>query len=138
MKEARSYRRQKRKARTNANANSTFSESTNDKLFSVKTFEGLAADMKSGRIPKDKMSITDGGLQVIMRNTGTISYHALYTIGGSRPSLAIGHHPDMTIAEARRLVGIIQGLADMGIDPQAGLHERLMVQLKEKGLKWRP
>ena len=47
----------------------------------------------------------------------------------------LGDHPDMSIAEARQLTRTVQTLAAIGIDPQEGLHERLIRELKAKGTK---
>lgn len=78
------------------------------------------------------------GLQCMVRKTGLISYHVGYSYDGSRPVLKLGNHPEMTVAEARELAKTVRALADMGIDPQEGLHERLIRELKAKGTKWRP
>lgn len=44
----------------------------------------------------------------------------------------------MKISEARVLAKTVRLLAARGIDVQAGLHERLVRELTEKGEKWRP
>lgn len=109
--------------------------------FSGATFEALADDLKSKRIPLDRVTVSDDmqtGLRVIIRNTGLVSFHVQYDIDGSRPYLKLGDHPDMTVPEARSLAATVRTLADHGIDPQAGLHERLVRELKEKGARWRP
>jgi len=109
--------------------------------FTIDTLEKLADDLQKGRIPLERVTITDEmqtGLRAIVRNTGGVSFHVNYDVDGSRPYLKLGEHPGMSIPEARRLAQIVRGLADLGIDPQAGLHERLIRELKEKGLKWRP
>ncbi len=109
--------------------------------FNTDTFEGLADDLKSGRIPLDRVTVSDNivtGLRAIIRNTGGISFHIGYTVGGSRPYLKLGEHPDMTIAEARAIAKTVKSLAEKGIDVQAGLHDRLIRELKEKGERWRP
>jgi hypothetical protein len=41
-------------------------------------------------------------------------------------------------SEARELAGTVQALAGQGIDAQAGLHERLIRELKAKNIRWRP
>ncbi len=109
--------------------------------FSPKVFEALAQDLSSGRVPLPRVTITDPmtvGLRAIIRNTGLVSFHVHYEIGDSRPFMKIGDHPQMTVNEARELTRTIRGLADMGIDVQEGLHDRLIRELKEKGMKWRP
>jgi hypothetical protein len=109
--------------------------------FSVETLEALAKDLQSGRTPLDKLTVSDdevSGLRPIVRNTGAISYHVTYSISGSRPYLLLGHHPEMTIRDARELAKTVQALAERGIDPQEGLHSRLIRELREKGTRWRP
>jgi len=113
--------------------------STQEDRFNIETFEAIAEDLRTGRIPKDRFAMTRDGLMVIMRNTGQIAYHAQYdTVGEIRTTLTLGHHPDMSLKEAAALTRTVRGLAEMGIDPQAGLRERLIGELKAKGLKWRP
>jgi hypothetical protein len=107
--------------------------------FSAPLFERLLRDLKKGKL--DRVSVSDNevqGLQVIIRKTGLISYHVNYDFGGSRPVLKIGTHPGTTVAEARDLARTVRELAAMGIDPQQGLHERLIRELKAQGSAWRP
>jgi hypothetical protein len=110
--------------------------------FTVATLEKLAKSLESGAIKHiDRLSISDDvqpGLRAIIRNTGAISFHVHYAVAGSRPMLKIGEHPGTSIAEARSLAATVLTLADKGIDPQVGLHERLIRELKEKGARWRP
>jgi hypothetical protein len=103
--------------------------------------ENLADDMKSGRIPLDRMTVSDtvqAGLRIIVRKTGGISFHAHYEVNDSRPMLKIGEHPGTTLEKARNLTKIIRDLANKGIDPQEGLHDRLLRELEIKGASWRP
>ena len=109
--------------------------------FTNETLEKLADDLQKKRVPLDRVTISDEmqvGLRAIIRNTGGITFHASYDIGGGRPYLKLGTYPEMTIKEARELTKTVRYLADMGIDPQEGLHDRLVRQLKEKGTRWRP
>jgi hypothetical protein len=110
--------------------------------FAPEVFEAIAADLKSGRIPLDRITVSDDvqtGLRAIIRNTGLISFHVNYdSPDGSRPYLKLGDHPGMTVKEARELARVVRALADKGIDPAAGLHARLIRELKEKGERWRP
>lgn len=110
-------------------------------VFTPTVFEGLADDLAKGRIPLKRVTVSDDivtGLRAVIRNTGLISYHVTYDVDGSRPYLKIGDHPQMKLEEARNLARTVQSLAEKGIDVQAGLHERLIKQLKEQGAKWRP
>jgi hypothetical protein len=114
-----------------------------DANFNVETFERLAKDIQSGRIPRQlnsPMSMTSQGLQAQIQNSGLISYRVIYEVGdGKRGTLTIGHHPEMKLDRARKIADTIQYLADeLGIDPQAGLHERLVREIEERGTKWRP
>jgi hypothetical protein len=117
------------------------------KKFDPKLFEALAEDLTSGRIPVPRFTVSDDevpGLRAIIRNSGQISFHVQYSVRDddtgedTRPYLKIGDYPKMKIGEARELARTIRTLANMNIDPQAGLHERLVRELKEKGAKWRP
>jgi len=111
------------------------------------TFRQLASDLSEGRIPLGRVTLSDdpkedpnavSGLRAIIRGSGLISFHVQYEIEGSRPYLKLGDAEHMNLKEARELARTVRGLADMGIDVQAGLHERLVRELKEKGMKWRP
>jgi Arm DNA-binding domain len=107
--------------------------------FSARLFEGLLRDLKKQKI--DRITVSDDevqGLQCIVRKTGLISFHVGYNYRGSRPVLKLGNFPDMSVAEARELANTVRELADMGIDPQEGLHERLIRELKAQGSAWRP
>jgi hypothetical protein len=120
----------------------TFQAAYADEWFNGETFEELAARFKPGdEKDKKRYVLTDPattGLQVIIRASGAISYHTHYTVGDRRPLLLLGHHPKMTIARARELTRIVIELGAMGIDPQEGLHERLIRELEKKGTEWRP
>lgn len=110
--------------------------------FDNKTLEGLAEDLQSQRIPLDRITVTDhevANLRAVIRNTGLISYHVQYSLpDGSRPFMKIGNFPDMPIKTARELTRTVTSLAAKGIDPQEGLHERLIRELLEKGDRWKP
>jgi len=87
----------------------------------------------------DKVTFTDDvqpGLRAVVRPTGTVTLHAHYDFGGSRPMIKVGEVPGTSIAEARELTKTIRALAAKGIDVQAGLHERLLRELKAQGTKW--
>lgn len=115
--------------------------SQNRERFDPKIFKDLARDLQDGTIPLKRITISDPdcvGLRAVIRDTGLISFHAHYQLDDSRPLLKIGEFPSTSIAEARELCRTVMSLADKGIDPQEGLHERLIRELKEKGDKWRP
>lgn len=118
---------------------------TRDK-FSTETFEALAEDLKSKRVPLDRITVSDSlqvGLRAIIRDTGNVSYHVQYEVVGkdgskSRPYLTIGHYPETTVAQARKLAKTVIALAGKGIDVQAGLHEKLIKELIRDGERWKP
>jgi hypothetical protein len=116
------------------------SAETAAKLFTDKNFQRYANDLQNGNLTLPKVTLTHENLQVIIRNTGTISYHALYwTQDGVRTSLTLGHHSEgMRLPQARQLTETIRKLADRGIDVQDGLHKRLIRELTEQGEKWKP
>lgn len=117
-----------------------------DVKFNADTLKKLADDLQSGRIPLDRITISDEmqvGLRAYIRPSGQIAFHVQYPRpdGKSRFDrnvMKIGDFPEMTIPEARELAKTIMSLAKMGIDVQEGLHERLITELKAKGPKWRP
>ncbi len=109
--------------------------------FSLETLESLAHSLKTGLMKTDRVTLSDDmvpGLRAIIRDTGLISFHVQYSIGKSRPYLKIGDVPGMSVEEARKLARTILELARQGIDPQSGLHERLIRELTEQGANWRP
>lgn len=109
--------------------------------FNGPTLEALADDLKKGRVPLDRVTVSDNlqpGLRAIIRNSGIIAFHVQYKVGDSRPYLKLGEYPQMSIIEARYLAKTVISLAESGIDVHAGLHDKLIRELKEKGDKWRP
>jgi Arm DNA-binding domain len=106
-------------------------------MFGVGTFERIAATWKGDK-PVTMTDPETTGLMVMIRNTGSISFHAHYHCKGRRPLLKLGNHPEMTIAQARELTKTVIALGEKGIDPTEGLHERLIRELLVKGTRWRP
>lgn len=109
--------------------------------FGPSTFDALVEDLENGRVPLDRVTVSDDivpGLRAIIRKTGNVSYHVSYTVDGARPYLKIGDHPAMSLERARNVARTVLALADKGIDPQAGLHERLIRELEAQGAKWKP
>jgi hypothetical protein len=110
--------------------------------FTPKLLKDSLADLQSGRMGAvDKVTIGDdeqSGLRAIVRKSGTVSFHVIYTVNGERPILLVGHWPETSIDEARDLAKTIRTLAAEGIDPTLGLHARLISELKRDGIKWRP
>lgn len=101
----------------------------------------MADDLKTQRIPLRKVFLSDDvqpGLSVIIRDSGSISFHAQYEFGGDRPQMKIGNHPDMSINDARKIVKAIKALGHKGVDVQDGLHDRLVRELMRDGENWRP
>src|SRR4051812_28759042 len=87
--------------------------------FGPATFVALLDDLQSGRIPLDRITVSDDivpGLRAIIRNTGNVSYHVSYTVDGSRPYLKIGDYPAMSLERARKIARTVLALADKGID----------------------
>jgi hypothetical protein len=109
--------------------------------FTETMLQGMAAALRTGRLKVDKLAFSDDvqhGLRAIVRKTGTITLHAHYEIGDSRPMLKVGDIPGSTIAEARKLTKTIRALAAKGIDVQDAMLPRLLRELKEQGENWRP
>ena len=114
--------------------------------FTAKNLKDIARDLASGKLKLPRVQISDDmvtGLRAMVNKSGLISFHAAYTIGGSRPLLKIGEmdkkSPEyISIEDARHLTKTIQALADKGIDVQEGLHRRLVRELRDQGTNWRP
>lgn len=114
--------------------------------FTNEALEGLAKDLKSGRLPLERTTISDDmvtGLRAIVTKDGKISFHASYHFGEGRPFMKIGELDKkskdyISITDARELTKTIKGLADKGIDPQEGLLQRLVKELKRDGTSWKP
>lgn len=117
-------------------------------VFNDKMLFQTAKDLQSGRIPTERVRYSDDvvpGLRYVINQSGYISMHAQYEVSGTkfRGMLLLGSLNEdaenhMTIAEARKLTGIVQELAAHGIDVQEGLHSRLIRELRKEGTSWRP
>jgi hypothetical protein len=120
--------------------------SVEESRFTEANLAAMAKDLKSGRIMLDRTVLSDDlvvGLRAVIRKDGDVAYHASYTLGDGRPFLKLGmldaKDPDhISLAEARELTKTIKALADKGIDPQQGLHKRLIAELKRDGSNWTP
>lgn len=109
--------------------------------FSVPAFKRLADSLSLRQMKTERVTISDEavvGLRCIIRNTGAVSFHVQYSIAGARPYLKIGDVPGTTVDQARKLARTVLDLAKQGVDPQVGLHDRLIRELTEKGAAWRP
>lgn len=120
--------------------------SMEESVFTEATLAAMAKDLKSRRLVLDRTTVSDDlvtGLRAIITKDGSVTYHASYHLGDTRPYLRLGvmdpKHPDhISLDDARELTKTIKALADKGIDPQEGLHRRLIRELLEKGPRWRP
>lgn len=115
--------------------------------FTPERLEAFANDLKSGRVPLERQQVSDDrvtGLRAMIAKSGSISYHASYYVGdANRPFMRLGSGNKgaadyITIEEARELTRTIKALGDRGIDPQLGLHRRLVRELKRDGVNWKP
>lgn len=117
--------------------------------FDAKTLKGLVKDLQNGRYATiGRFTISDDrvtGLRAMVTKDGRISLHASYHIGDERPMFKLGdlnvppdHKDYLSIEDARELTKTIKALGDMGIDPQEGLHRRLIKELQRDGKNWRP
>lgn len=116
-------------------------------------FERILGEMQSGHIPMTRMVLSDkegNGLRVIIRRTGSIAYHCHYFApeppdnretdedDAARPLLKIGTYPKTPVRTVRERAATITKLAEMGINVRWGLDDRLMKELDERGIKWKP
>ncbi|WP_448043750.1 integrase arm-type DNA-binding domain-containing protein [Bradyrhizobium liaoningense] len=115
-------------------------------VFTEANIAAMAKDMKSGRILLDRTVLSDDlvtGLRVVIRKDGTVAYHASYHFGDDRPFMKLGvidpKDPDyISLNDARELTKVIKTLAAKGINPQEGLHRRLVAELLRDGVNWKP
>jgi hypothetical protein len=121
-------------------------QSTEESVFTESSLAAMAKDLKSRRLVLDRTTVSDDlvtGLRAIITKDGNVTYHASYHLGDQRPFLRLGvmdpKHPDhISLDDARELTKTIKALAAKGIDPQDGLHKRLIKQLLQQGTRWRP
>lgn len=116
--------------------------------FTRETLLAIAADMNKKHYGGvNRINLTDDmqpGLRALVQKDGRVSLHANYTVGESRPMMFLGQITDakapdyITIQDARELTKTVRALGDRGVDPQDGLHARLLRELREQGTKWRP
>lgn len=116
--------------------------------FNRDTLLAIAADMSKKHYEGvNRINLTDDlqpGLRALVQKDGRVSLHANYTVGDSRPMMMLrqindSKAPDyITIEDARELTKTMRALGDRGVDPQSGLHARLIRELREKGTAWRP
>lgn len=115
--------------------------------FTAERLEAFARDLKTQRVPLERQQVSDDlvtGLRAMIHKSGNISYHASYYVGdANRPFMRLGSgNKDaddyITVEEARELTKTIKALGDKGIDPQVGLHKRLVKELKRDGVNWKP
>lgn len=55
---------------------------------------------------------------------------------GRRPYMLIGHHPQLTIAQARYLAETIRTIGDKGVNVRESHDSKLISDLKKKGTSW--
>jgi hypothetical protein len=126
-----------RRRRQRNTSDGTPTDRTAAKMFNMEIFERMTKDLVSGRTAKSKLTVAYDGLQVIMRDTGMISFNALYEVNGERKSFVLGEYPEMTLAEAQSLTNTIRILGDKGVDVQ-DYRARLIRELKKEGVSWKP
>lgn len=115
-------------------------------VFTEANLAAMAKDLKSRRLPLDRTVLSDDlvtGLRAVIRKDGGVTYHASYTYGDARPFMKLGvmdpKDPEhISLEDARELTKTIKALADKGIDPQDGLHRRLVAELLRDGVNWKP
>lgn len=121
-------------------------QSIEESVFTEATLAAMAKDLKSRRLMLDRTTVSDDlvvGLRALITKDGVVNYHASYHLGDKRGYLRLGvldpKHPDhISLSDARELTKTIKALAAKGIDPEDGLHRRLIREMLEKGTRWRP
>lgn len=107
--------------------------------FTIENLESLQRDFANGRFdggdtPVERTTISDDvqpGLRAYV-SEDRISFHVYYTVAGKgiHPVMYLGRYPEMTIDEARELAGKVRVLAATGVDPQEGLRERMIEEIR--------
>lgn len=103
-------------------------------------------ELQSGRMPLERQRWSDDvavGLRITVNFSGLITFAASYDIDNERHHMIIGslnkeRDDYITLEKARQRTKIIKGLAERGVNPQDGLHRRLLREIDEEGLKWEP
>lgn len=116
--------------------------------FDADTLMALAKDMQSGKIPLERMRISDDhvvGLRAVVNRSGHTTLHVSYEIAGSdeRPFWKLGDvNKDsdeyISVDDARELAKTVKALGHMGINVEAANRKRLIAELVRDGAKWRP
>lgn len=123
--------------------------SIEESVFTEATLAAMAKDLKNRRLMLDRTTVSDDlvvGLRAIITKDGIVTYHANYHlggIGGKRGYLRLGTldpkaDDHISLNNARELTKTIKTLAAQGIDPEDGLHRRLIRELLAEGTSWRP
>lgn len=116
-------------------------------LFTEENFLKIIKDFKlPGHSKLKRVTVVDDmviGLHAKINKSGLIAYHVTYEIGDERPYFKLGDgNPDsdeyITVETARDLSKTIKALADRGVDVRDGLHRRIVREIREQGMGWRP
>jgi hypothetical protein len=124
-------------------------QSIEESVFTEATLAAMAKDLKSRRLVLDRTTVSDDlvvGLRALITKDGVVTYHANYHlggIGGKRGYLRLGTldpkaKDHISLDDARELTKTIKTLSAQGIDPEEGLHARLVKELLRDGTDWRP
>lgn len=113
--------------------------------FDAETLLAVAEDLKSGRIPLERVRISDDvvvGLRAVCNKSGHTTLHVSYEVGEDRPfkllgSVNKGAKNYITVDDARALARTIKALGDKGINVDEENDKRLLRELKRDGTSWR-
>lgn len=114
--------------------------------FDATTLLKVAEDLSSGRLPLERVRISDDmvvGLRAVVARSGLITLHVSYEVGDERPFFKIGDlnkdSPDhISIEDAREMAKTIKSLGDRGINVEDASRRRLLKELKRDGVGWKP
>lgn len=113
--------------------------------FDATTLLAIADDLKSGRLPLERVRVSDDmcvGLRAVVNRSGAVSLHVSYEVGEDRPfkllgSINKGAKNYITIEDARELAKTIKALGERGINVDEANDKRLLKELKTQGINWR-
>jgi hypothetical protein len=122
--------------------------SASESIFTEETILQVAEDLKSGRNPLARTTISDDlvtGLKAECFRSGSITWHVHCPIGDGqerRLFMKIGTLNDkkaedyLSLKQARDLAKVIKTISATGTDLQDGLLRRLIFELKRDGVRW--
>lgn len=114
--------------------------------FDATTLLAVAKDLKEGRLPLERVRISDDmvvGLRAVVNKSSLVTLHVSYEVGDDRPFWKLGDvnkdSPEyISIEDARELAKTVKALGLRGINVEEASRKRLIKELQRDGVAWRP